>query len=551
MPRKPTNTDTQRTPRTRRATPAPGEHGAQTARTTRAARTPKSDGVEAPSRKARATASRAHDLYHSDTAHAPHVYARSASAQHADQWSEAHAPDAHTETHGGAAVPRRPPTPSRPSTPDSPAYIAEHPSEETTETPAPRWLARTLTLLAYGIPLAFLAYVLYINYLPFGYERTFTIDVGAEGDTDSRKAFYLQPSPDLSAPKVAPDGTTYRELNGIAYAVFKPPVVLRDAEITVTVEGDEGVSIIPPVIDFDPDEHEWDYVWDFTKQETAFTPQVSERALADWLRCSTSTEEIAKWLDQGGTIIGDFDLQALEMTLGTSTDSTPEAGSAIASPAPSEICVQLPVPDLVGNAFWFDGGMYFDGNSRLEMPGTADMFEDGPFTVYVEWVPEESSNNFQQLVGRYSWEIYQNSNGTEFRIGRLNDDNRSFLSTKSTNFYNNSNNTLVAVYFPNTIQKNGFFDSYLNGNSTGRTPIGDSVFLEGYSAERVLSLGKGDHGSANFFKGKIYNVRISQEELISKKNNISLLVVDHQALEMLLMSNQAKKIESINLELIN
>ncbi|MFM2423975.1 MAG: hypothetical protein RLZZ70_364, partial [Candidatus Parcubacteria bacterium] len=50
---------------------------------------------------------------------------------------------------------------------------------ETTTQDAPKWLVYTLTTLAYGIPLAFLAYVLYVNYLPFGYNKTFTIDVGA------------------------------------------------------------------------------------------------------------------------------------------------------------------------------------------------------------------------------------------------------------------------------------------------------------------------------------------------------------------------------------
>ena len=92
-----------------------------------------------------------------------------------------------------------------------------------------------LKFAAYALPALFLVYVLYWNFLPFGYEKTFTIQVGAPGDTKGE--FYLEPSKDLSEPKVAADGTTYRELNGIAYAVFSPKAVLRNATITVSVEG--------------------------------------------------------------------------------------------------------------------------------------------------------------------------------------------------------------------------------------------------------------------------------------------------------------------------
>jgi hypothetical protein len=120
-----------------------------------------------------------------------------------------------------------------------------------------------IKFLAYALPFSFFLYVLYINYLPFGFERTYTIDVGGPNDTTPSE-FYLEPSPDLSERKVDENGNTYRELNGIAYATFKPNVVLKNATVTVSVEGD-GVSIIPPVINFNPNDYQWDYNWDFTK----------------------------------------------------------------------------------------------------------------------------------------------------------------------------------------------------------------------------------------------------------------------------------------------
>jgi hypothetical protein len=103
-----------------------------------------------------------------------------------------------------------------------------------------------------------------MNFLPFGYHKSFVINVGSSDDTKVGE-FYLEPSKDLSERKTAADGTTYRELNGTANVVFKPKAVLKNAEITVSVEG-EGVSIIPPVIDFDPSTVKWDYSWDFTKE---------------------------------------------------------------------------------------------------------------------------------------------------------------------------------------------------------------------------------------------------------------------------------------------
>src|SRR3989338_6953267 len=41
------------------------------------------------------------------------------------------------------------------------------------------------TVIAYLIPLLILGYVVYLNWLPFGYEKTYVLDVGASVDIDS------------------------------------------------------------------------------------------------------------------------------------------------------------------------------------------------------------------------------------------------------------------------------------------------------------------------------------------------------------------------------
>lgn len=125
-----------------------------------------------------------------------------------------------------------------------------------------------LRFAAYALPGAFLLYVLYWNFLPFGYDKTFTITVGAPGDTDASREFYLKPSDYLGEPQTVPEGmpgagTTYRELLNSTVAVFQPKAVLRNATITASVVGD-GVSIIPPHINFDPTTVQWDYDWNFS-----------------------------------------------------------------------------------------------------------------------------------------------------------------------------------------------------------------------------------------------------------------------------------------------
>ena len=346
-----------------------------------------------------------------------------------------------------------------------------------------KWLKKPefwLTFAAYAIPLSFLLYVLYWNFLPFGYNKTFTIDVGAEGDTSGE--FYIEPSRDLSERKVAPDGTTFRELNGIAYAVFKPKAVLKNAEITVEVEG-EGVSVIPPVIDFDPDSVQWDYSWDFTQGK--------------------KPEELG----------------------------------------------------LTGNAFPFDGAMYFDGKSRLELPDSADKFETGPFTVYAEWTPTGSGSSSQQIIGHYNWEIYQNSNNVSFTIGRVNNVEGAFYSIdypiKDESFFN-SKHKAIASYSPaNSLEENGYIELYIDGSLVDRVLIGQDKIWDLYNGETNLSIGKSRHGSANFFKGYVNKVNFSfgNKSLIRSQTKITL-TEEKNSDSYFLISNKSSILNQVTLHII-
>lgn len=115
------------------------------------------------------------------------------------------------------------------------------------------------TVIAYLIPLLILGYVIYLNWLPFGYEKTYILDVGAKGDIDSSKELYLVKNKDLS-PIYVEDNKTFRYLTGTAELVFNPKVVLRNATIDVSVTGEN--VFVGSSIDFD--KNDWDMFIDFS-----------------------------------------------------------------------------------------------------------------------------------------------------------------------------------------------------------------------------------------------------------------------------------------------
>lgn len=323
---------------------------------------------------------------------------------------------------------------------------------------------------AYAIPAAFLIYVLYMNFLPFGYSKTFVINVGSATDTKVGE-FYLEPSKDLSERKVSTDGaTTYRELNGMANVVFKPKAVLKNAEITVSVEG-EGISIIPPHIDFDPSTVNWDYNWDFTK-------------------------EIPK--------------------------------------------------DLTGNAFMFDDEATFNGkDTRLELPNSADKFEDGPTSIYAEWTPTDSENNYQQIVGHFNWELWQNKENVEFRVGRMNDGQgpvNSIEKPVSTDFFGQPHSAL-AIYNPGD---NGYIEFYVDGNFSGRTYFKTDKIWKDYGNQNV-SAGKSGHGSSTFFKGNIGSIQIVSKNVLPSKSTIISRASDVNNQKIFLASPALAQLKAIEL----
>lgn len=312
--------------------------------------------------------------------------------------------------------------------------------------------------------------MLYWNFLPFGYNKTFTIQVGSASDTSGQ--FYLEPSRDLSERKTAPDGTTYRELNGLAYAVFDPKAVLKNAQVTVSVEGD-GVSLTPIQLDFNPASVSWNNSWDFTQNKQ-----------------------------------------------------------------PSQL-------GLTGSAYPFDNCMYFDGKSKLDLPYSYNQFEKGSFSVYAEWTPKDSIDDFQEIVGHYNWELLQNKDSVTFQVGRMNNVQGPFYSINypvSLDFFNQKHSAL-AIYSPDPV--NGYIDLYIDGHNTGRTYIGTAQIWTAYNSNQNFTLGKSNHGIAKYFKGCISSAHFVTKVVIPSTKNITFTTSNADQIRIPIISTSSSIIHSI------
>ncbi len=326
----------------------------------------------------------------------------------------------------------------------------------------------------YVIPFIFLLYLLNINYHPFGYSKTFIINVGNKNDTNVSE-FYLEPSKNLSVAKKTQSNIEYRELNGSAFAIFKPHDILNSANIKVSVTG-HGVYLVPPIVKFDLSTIDWDYSWDFSNTDT--------------------------------------------------------------------------LKIFSGNAFNFDNAIFFDGNSRLEFLNSVDKFEQGPFSVYIEWKPTDSIGYGQQIIGHFNWELFQNNNSVTFTIGRMSNISGSFYTIKypiDQNFFNNKHSAII-IYSPS---KNGYMEMYIDNNFIGRTYFNTETIWKDYGKDN-LSIGWSknyNYGKNAKFTGFIYLAKIASLNIFEPKSSIEFKIKDNNKINIPIISNATSTINQIILEI--
>lgn len=424
-----------------------------------------------------------------------------------------------------------------------------------------------LTFLSYFIPIAIILLILYLNYLPFGFSDERTIDVGSKDDT--KGVFFLEENQNLGARQTT-NRQTFRFVDGVVYAVYKPRVVLKDADIEVRIEGENVYFPTPPSLDF-----LWDYDWkgdNFTDFEIIAPASTYEQFLEGEKREERDFEGVNyavlfEWMAQEEVILAQGDILL-----------TQDSKSIVLKIENQEIVYELPDyflenehTALLGfandSAYFFvngefiekkeleneksfevfnavyiqntkegikerielkDGCIYFDGHTRLVLPESQDLFEEGPFAIYVEWIPEKKED-FQQIIGHQNWEIYQNNDNISFQIGRTTK-TESYYSTKylvDEDFFGQKH-SLLALYNP-SINGDGYIKIFVNSEFAAKIDIEDEE-IKTQDAGLDLSLGWSRHsyGQLPHFAGSICNAKFSYKELQpQKQNSITFKTKEH------------------------
>ncbi len=200
----------------------------------------------------------------------------------------------------------------------------------------------------------------------------------------------------------------------------------------------------------------------------------------------------------------------------------------------------LPTDLTNHGVFLFDKRAYFDGKSSMELASSSNSFEDGAFSILAKWLPIDSGNDFQQIVGHYNWELIQNKKSVQFQVGRMNNatgTTYSIIYPVSDDFFNNPH-TALAIYQP---QEDGYIELYLDGQFVGRQKIGKDVIWKEYSANN-LSIGRSKHnsGKSPHFQGAIYQVALSLTNIqLNQSNLIDVKLNNSNGIEIYLASGSA------------
>ncbi len=95
-------------------------------------------------------------------------------------------------------------------------------------------------VFSYVAPLLILGYVIYMNVLPFGFEKTYTLDIGTLEDKGCSKEICIDSWEGSEATRVGDE--TFRILEGEAKISFKPDIVIdNETKITLKLKNEEGI----------------------------------------------------------------------------------------------------------------------------------------------------------------------------------------------------------------------------------------------------------------------------------------------------------------------
>jgi hypothetical protein len=120
-------------------------------------------------------------------------------------------------------------------------------------------LVKVLIFFAFAIPLAFLLYAFYINYLPFGYSQNYELTIDNEGIISPiSNEVYITNSNGKRLLSL-PEG-----VNGQINVVVDSKIVIKDALVNISVNGDEEVYL-GSSLKMNLSEINWNYEWRFSE----------------------------------------------------------------------------------------------------------------------------------------------------------------------------------------------------------------------------------------------------------------------------------------------
>lgn len=203
-------------------------------------------------------------------------------------------------------------------------------------------------------------------------------------------------------------------------------------------------------------------------------------------------------------------------------------------------------------AFAQGNGIFFDGSAKMSLPKSRDVFENGPFSIYVEWNPSDDLNSYQQIIGHFNWELFQNDNAVSFRVGRMNNADGVFYVlnqpiTDKEVFFNHKHSALI-TYNPSNGSTTGFIEMFVDGKFSDRKYIFFDKIFNDYNQNIDLSLGKSEYDVAHYYKGIIYKIKLINKPLLQQSKQLELRNFSEKSIRFQITSNTPTKFTNIELE---
>ncbi len=419
--------------------------------------------------------------------------------------------------------------------------------------------------LAFAVPILLLTYILYMNFLPLGFSDNRVIEVGSAKDDSG--IFYLEQSSSLGARQVI-DGTYFRPVDGIVNAVYKPSVILKNVTVSAELKGEGVYFVKQPELNFKLDYFDLDKFevlaphttykqflqgkeinlseinneqfavninYNSAKQNNLLTGDISLKQDSKQIIVNYINNNIERKITYN---LPDFFIgKQHEILLGFNKENiylfvdSEFVGKSIANKVnikqiklnEGQVKVFGNYENQVKETIAKDNDcLVFDGKTRLILPNSFDNFETGPFVVYVEWKPLVA-NNSQQLIGHFNWEVWQNKDKIQFRVGRMYNQGPSYsvFYPVKEDFFNRVHN-LLAVYNPSQkANESGYIELYVDENFAERKEFGNETIWKDYNGAQDLGLGWSPHNYEDnpYFNGNICSAKFAYTKLVSKQSD--------------------------------